>query len=328
MTQQARDQLGRFGIWRGEGQVTPELAVSIEELGFGALWLGSATGDLAAAEEFLAATTTLIVATGIVNMWQYEPHQVAASFRRVEDRFAGRFLLGVGAGHPEVTQQYAQPYDTLSRYVDTLLADGVPAGSLVLAALGPKVLRLAAERTAGAHPYLVTPDYTRQAREILGPGPLLAPEQKVVVSPDAGQARAIGRSRVEQPYLGLANYTANLRRLGWTDADLSGWRERRPDRRAGRPRQRRPGGGAPHRAPRRRGGPREHPAAHPARRRPGRGLPGASRGPRAPLSQGGPSWAAWRAPPGRKRPPPPGARRPGSLRRCAGCSSQTGRYRP
>jgi probable F420-dependent oxidoreductase len=222
MTQQARDQLGRFGIWRGEGQVTPELAVSIEELGFGALWLGSATGDLAAAEEFLAATTTLIVATGIVNMWQYEPHQVAASFRRVEDRFAGRFLLGVGAGHPEVTQHYAQPYDTLSRYVDTLLADGVPAGSLVLAALGPKVLRLAAERTAGAHPYLVTPDYTRQARQILGPGPLLAPEQKVVVSPDAGQARAIGRSRVERPYLGLANYTANLRRLGWTDADLSG----------------------------------------------------------------------------------------------------------
>jgi len=222
MTQQARDQLGRFGIWRGEGQVTPELAVSIEELGFGALWLGSATGDLAAAEEFLAATTTLIVATGIVNMWQYQPHQVAASFRRVEDRFAGRFLLGVGAGHPEVTQQYAQPYDTLSRYLDTLLADGVPAGSLVLAALGPKVLRLAAERTAGAHPYLVTPDYTRQARQILGPGPLLAPEQKVVVSPDAGQARAIGRSRVERPYLGLANYTANLRRLGWTDADLSG----------------------------------------------------------------------------------------------------------
>jgi len=222
MTQQARDQLGRFGIWRGEGQVTPELAVSIEELGFGALWLGSATGDLAAAEEFLAATTTLIVATGIVNMWQYQPHQVAASFRRVEDRFAGRFLLGVGAGHPEVTQQYAQPYDTLSRYLDTLLADGVPPGSLVLAALGPKVLRLAAERTAGAHPYLVTPDYTRQARQILGPGPLLAPEQKVVVSPDAGQARAIGRSRVERPYLGLANYTANLRRLGWTDADLSG----------------------------------------------------------------------------------------------------------
>jgi probable F420-dependent oxidoreductase len=221
MSQQARDHLGRFGIWRGERQVTPELAATIEDLGFGALWLGSASGDLAAAEEFLAATTTLILATGIVNMWQYEAHDVAASFRRVEERFPGRFLLGVGAGHPEVVQQYAKPYDTLARYVDALLGDGVPAGSLVLAALGPKVLRLAAERTAGAHPYLVTPDYTGQARKILGPGPLLAPEQKVVLGTDPGQARAIGRPRVE-PYLGLANYTANLRRLGWTDADLSG----------------------------------------------------------------------------------------------------------
>jgi probable F420-dependent oxidoreductase len=222
MSQQARDHLGRFGIWRGEGQVTPELAATIEELGFGALWLGSARGDLAAAEEFLAATTTLIVATGIVNMWQYEAHDVAASFRRVDERFPGRFLLGVGAGHPEMAQQYARPYDTLARYVDSLLGDGVPAGSLVLAALGPKVLRLAAERTAGAHPYLVTPDYTGQARKILGPGPLLAPEQKAVLGTDPGPARAIGRSRVEKPYLGLANYTANLRRLGWTDADLSG----------------------------------------------------------------------------------------------------------
>ncbi|MGD0923596.1 MAG: TIGR03620 family F420-dependent LLM class oxidoreductase [Streptosporangiaceae bacterium] len=222
MTQQARDQVGRFGIWRSERQVTPELAATVEELGFGALWLGSANGDLAAAEEFLAATTTLTVATGIVNMWQYEPHQVAASFRRVEERFPGRFLLGVGAGHPEVTQQYAKPYDTLARYVGTLLDDGVPAGRLVLAALGPKVLRLAGERTAGAHPYLVTPGYTAQARKILGPGPLLAPEQKVVIGTDPVQARAIGRPRVEKPYLGLANYTANLRRLGWTDADLSG----------------------------------------------------------------------------------------------------------
>jgi len=222
MSQQARDHLGRFGIWRGERQVAAELAATIEDLGFGALWLGSARGDLAAAEDCLAATTSLIVATGIVNMWQYEAPGVAASFRRVQERFPGRFLLGVGAGHPEMTQHYARPYDALARYVDTLLDDGVPAGRLVLAALGPKVLRLAAGRTAGAHPYLVTPEYTAQARKILGPGPLLAPEQKVVVSTDAGQARAIGRSRVEKPYLALANYTANLRRLGWTDADLSG----------------------------------------------------------------------------------------------------------
>ena len=222
MSQQARDHLGRFGIWRGERQVTPELAATVENLGFGALWLGSARGDLAAAEDCLAATTSLVVATGIVNMWQYEASGVAASFRRVQERFPDRFLLGVGAGHPEMVQQYARPYDTLVRYVNALLADGVPAASLVLAALGPRVLRLAAERTAGAHPYLVTPGYTGAARKIIGPGPLLAPEQKVVLATDAGQARAIGRPRVEKPYLGLANYTTNLRRLGWTDADLSG----------------------------------------------------------------------------------------------------------
>ncbi len=128
MSHQARDQIGRFGIWRGEHQITPELAARIEELGFGALWLGSASGDLAAAGEFLAATTTLTVATGIVNMWQYQADELAASFRRVQQRFPGRILLGVGAGHPEMTQQYARPYDTLARYVGTLLDHGVPAG--------------------------------------------------------------------------------------------------------------------------------------------------------------------------------------------------------
>ncbi len=128
----------------------------------------------------------------------------------------------MGAGHREATQQYAKPYDTLAGYVDVLLGDGVPAQSLVLAALGPKVLRLAAERTAGAHPYLVTPEYTRRARAILGTGPLLAPEQKAVLVTDPERARAIGRQRVRSHYLGLVNYTSNLRRLGWSDEDLSG----------------------------------------------------------------------------------------------------------
>jgi probable F420-dependent oxidoreductase len=130
-------------------------------------------------------------------------------------------VLGVGAGHREATQEYQRPYDTLAAYVDTLLADGVPRQPLVLAALGPRVLGLAAERTGGAIPYLVTPEHTRQAREILGQGPLLAPEHKVVLDTDTAQARALGRARVERPYLGLVNYTSNLRRLGWTDEDLS-----------------------------------------------------------------------------------------------------------
>lgn len=217
-----RDQLGRFGVWRGGRQVTPELAVALEQFGYGTLWIGgSPGGDLAQVEQLLAATTTLKLATGIVNIWQDDASTVAASFRRIEGRHPGRFLLGVGAGHQEASQQYARPYATLARYVDVLLAEGVPRNSLVLAALGPKVLRLAAERTAGAHPYLITPEHTRQARDILGAGPLLAPEQKVVLETDPERARAIGRPRVRDPYLGLINYTNNLRRLGWGDDDLS-----------------------------------------------------------------------------------------------------------
>jgi probable F420-dependent oxidoreductase len=221
-TGRARDRLGRFGVWRGGRQVTPELAVALGQFGYGTLWIGgSPTGDLAQIEQLLAATTTLTLATGIVNIWQDDASTVATSFRRIESRYPGRFLLGVGAGHREAIQQYAKPYETLARYVDVLLAEGVPRDSLVLAALGPKVLRLAAERTAGAHPYLVTPEHTRQARDILGAGPVLAPEQKVVLEADPERARAIGRPSVHKPYLGLVNYTNNLRRLGWSDDDLS-----------------------------------------------------------------------------------------------------------
>ena len=221
MTQARR--LGRFGVWRSASLVTPELAAGIERLGFGALWLGSSpAGDLVRAEELLGATTTLTLATSIVNMWRDRPEDVARSFARVQRRHPGRFLLGVGAGHREATQRYARPYETLARYVDVLQAGGVPRNSLVLAALGPKVLGLARDRAAGAIPYLVPPEHTRQARAVLGPGPLLAPEHKVVLDTDPGRARALGRTRVQRPYLDLVNYTSNLRRLGWGDADLSG----------------------------------------------------------------------------------------------------------
>jgi probable F420-dependent oxidoreductase len=221
MAGHARDDLGRYGVWRGGGMLTPDLAAVIERAGFGALWVGgSPDGDLAQVEELIAATTTLTVATGIVNIWKDDPRVVAESFARIESRHPGRFLLGVGAGHREATQEYARPFEALEQYVDTLLDSGVPAGSLVLAALGPRVLRLSAQRTAGAHPYLVTPEHTQLARGILGTGPLLAPEQKVVLETDPALARAIGRPRVQRPYLSLVNYTSNLRRLGWTDDDL------------------------------------------------------------------------------------------------------------
>ncbi len=146
---------------------------------------------------------------------------VAASFARVAGRHPGRFLLGVGAGHREATQQYARPYQALARYVDVLQAGGVPRDSLVLAALGPKVLGLARDLAAGAIPYLVPPEHTRQARAVLGRGPLLAPEHKVVLDTDPDRARALGRTTVH-PHLSMVNYTSNLRRLGWTGDDLSG----------------------------------------------------------------------------------------------------------
>jgi len=216
-------RLGRFGVWRSASLVTPELAAGIERLGFGALWLGSSpAGNLIQAGELLDATTTLTLATSIVNMWRDQPEDVAGSFARVHRRHPGRFLLGIGAGHREAAAQYARPYETLARYVDVLQAGGVPRNSLVLAALGPRVLGLARDRAGGAIPYLVPPEHTRRARAVLGQGPLLAPEHKVVLDTDPDRARALGRTRVQRPYLGLVNYTSNLRRLGWSEADLSG----------------------------------------------------------------------------------------------------------
>jgi probable F420-dependent oxidoreductase len=222
MTSELADRLGKFGIWLGATQTTPELAAAVERLGYGALWLGSSPGgDLALADQLLSATTTLNVGTSIVNMWKDDAVTVAQSYARVQAKHPDRFVLGVGAGHPEATQQYASPYDTLATYVDQLIANHVPAHRIVLAALGPRVLRLSADRTGGAVPYLVPPEHTRTAREILGPDRLLAPEHKAVVDTDAARARALGRARVSNPYLHLVNYTSNLRRLGFTDEDVA-----------------------------------------------------------------------------------------------------------
>jgi probable F420-dependent oxidoreductase len=215
--------LGRLGAWIPQGDVTPELVAELEHLGYGAVWLGSSPGgDLEVAERLLAGTERIVVATGIVNVWKDDAGVVAAAHHRLTERYPGRFLLGIGIGHPEATAEYRRPLDVLTGYLDRLDEEGVPAGERVLAALGPKVLRLSAERSAGAHPYLVPPEHTRQARSILGPQALLAPEQKVVVESDPVRARAIGRPVVANPYLGMTNYVTNLRRAGFDDDDLSG----------------------------------------------------------------------------------------------------------
>jgi probable F420-dependent oxidoreductase len=217
-----REQIGRYGVWQSSRVLTPELAPEVQAAGYGALWLGAADADLTGAEAALAATSTLVVATGIVNVWQTDAPSLARAYARVAGKYGDRFVLGVGTGHREMSQQYEKPYDTLAAFVETLLGAGVPAERMVLAALGPRVLRLAAERTAGAHPYLVPPEHTRWARAEIGAGPLLAPEQKVVLDPDPERGRTLARTKVENPYLGMVNYTNSLRRLGFTDEDLAG----------------------------------------------------------------------------------------------------------
>ena len=213
-------ELGRYGIWQRTSDVTDEVAREVEVLGFGALWVGgSPQGGLQRVESTLDATTTLRVATGIVNMWREEANLVARSFHRIEERHPGRFLLGVGIGHPEATSEYRKPYETIVRYLDDLEGAGVPLDRVVLAALGPRVLKLSGERTAGAHPYLTTPRHTRFAREVLGDGPLLAPEQTVALGADP-EASELAREFVAR-YLRLVNYRNNLLREGWSEEDLA-----------------------------------------------------------------------------------------------------------
>jgi probable F420-dependent oxidoreductase len=214
-----KPNLGRFGSF-GMG-VTPEQAKDIEALGYGAVWVGgSPPAELDWVEPILEKTTTLQVATGIVNIWTADAGQVSESFHRIDEAYAGRFLLGIGVGHPEMQTAYKKPYDALTEYLDKLDEYGVPKDRRVVAALGPKVLKLSSQRSAGAHPYLTTPEHTAQAREVIGPDAFLAPEHKVVLTTDADQARAIGRKALDI-YLGLANYLNNFKRLGFTDDDLA-----------------------------------------------------------------------------------------------------------
>jgi probable F420-dependent oxidoreductase len=215
-----KPDLGRFGAWLPTRSITPELAAQIESLGFRAIWIGgSPDADLAWVDAALAGTASVQLATGIVNIWTAPAPEVAESFQRIESAHPGRFLLGIGAGHREHTEDYTKPYDALVGYLDELDAAMVPTSRRVLAALGPRVLQLSAERSAGAHPYLTTPEHTAKARELVGSSVFLAPEHKVVLTTDRDEARAIGRRYLEH-YLGLSNYVNNWLRLGFTQDDV------------------------------------------------------------------------------------------------------------
>ncbi|MYW47616.1 LLM class F420-dependent oxidoreductase [Streptomyces sp. SID161] len=227
MTTALKETVGRYGIWsvelrseepdrRGE---LDEAAAELEELGYGAVWLGgNSTVDHAA--PLIGATRRIAVGTSIQSVWQQDADTTAAGFTEVEAAHPGRFVLGLGVSHGPLVKDYRRPYAAMTEYLDALDTAGVPAERRVLAALGPRMLGLSRDRAAGAIPYLVTPEHTARAREILGDRPLLAPEFKVVLEPDPARARETARAYLAR-YLQLPNYTGNLLRLGFTEDDIA-----------------------------------------------------------------------------------------------------------
>ena len=221
-----RSTLGRVGIWARELRFDPDpsaiahAAAELEEQGWSALWIPDAGGDIfGAVDVLLDATRSVAIATGILNIWMQDPEEVA---RESNARWeSGRFVLGLGASHAALVEQYARPYSAMREYLDALDAatPPVPDGARLLAALGPKMVALSGDRAAGAHPYLVTTEHTRRAREILGPDAVLAPELGVVLDGDVARGRERAREHVAD-YLELPNYANSMRRMGFTDDDL------------------------------------------------------------------------------------------------------------
>ncbi|MEV0573364.1 MULTISPECIES: LLM class F420-dependent oxidoreductase [unclassified Streptomyces] len=231
MTSETREAFGQVGIWSGAlhgsrtddaGRAAIAEALSeLDDLGYGTVWIGgSPSPDDAAA--VVSATRSVTVATGILSIWDHPAQDVAARIAAIEADARGRFVLGLGVSHGPMVPQYAKPYSAMVAYLDALDSATPPVepGRRVLAALGPKMLKLATARAAGAHPYLVTTEHTAEAREALGPDALLAPELTVVLDTDLDRARTTARTMLSM-YLQLPNYTDNLLRLGFTESDFA-----------------------------------------------------------------------------------------------------------
>ena len=214
-------ELGVLGAYVAAAHSTTEQAIALEQAGYGAIWLAaSPAADLRQAERLLDATSRIVVGTSVLNVWQADADTVAESYHRIAGNHPDRLLIGIGAGHRETDTGYTSPIVKITTYLDTLTAAGVPADRLLLAALGPRMLRLAADRVAGTLTLQVTPEHTRRARETLGTGKMVVPGHGVVLDTDVERARATGRAAIE-PLLGIANYANNLRRIGYTDHDLT-----------------------------------------------------------------------------------------------------------
>jgi probable F420-dependent oxidoreductase len=231
-------KLGNLGVWAPtDGLTAPaaaEFALRVERWGYSALWIPEAFGRnvLVHAGWLLAATRRLIVASGIANVYARDALAMRGAQLALAEQSQGRFLLGLGVSHAKMVEsvrghQYdPKPVSYMRAYLERMLAAPYTAQAppdappVVLAALGPKMLELAAELTMGAHPYCVTPEHTATARAILGPGKWLCPEQKVLLVSDPATARGIARQALGF-YLAAPNYANNLKRLGFTDADLA-----------------------------------------------------------------------------------------------------------
>jgi probable F420-dependent oxidoreductase len=217
--------LGKVGVWtsyRPFGiERAGEAAKLLEQLGYSAWWLGGSP-HVPDVRPILEATSTLVAATGILNVWINDPAETAAAGAAVRADFPERFMLGIGIGHPEATSDYRRPLTTMRAFLEGLDASPTPppVEERCLAALRPKMLELARERTAGAHSYFVPVEHTHAARERLGSGKLLVPELACVVDTDSARARAVARDYAKL-YLGLRNYTQNLLDLGFTEDDIA-----------------------------------------------------------------------------------------------------------
>jgi probable F420-dependent oxidoreductase len=219
--------IGKYGIWNGGGLrgedpslrgERSEAAAELEELGFGAIWLGG-NSSAANAAPLLEATSRIAVGTSIQSIWEHEADSAAASFADLDAAHSGRFVLGLGVSHAQRAEQYRRPYSALVAYLDALDKAGAPAEGRVLAALGPRTVELARDRAASSIPYLITADQTARSRELLGEAPTLAPELKVVLESDPARARSLARDYLAI-YLALPNYTNNFLRNGFTEDDL------------------------------------------------------------------------------------------------------------
>ena len=227
--------LGKVGIWSRELRYHPDrgaraaAAAELEDLGYSAIFIPDAGGDvLGEVEHLLAATRRIPVATGVLNIWMHDPAELASRRAGLVAHFGPRFLLGLGSSHAPLVESamrgpYTRPYSKMVEYLDALdaAAPPVPAQERMLAALGPRMLALARARAGAAHPYLVPPEHTALARQALGPGRVLAPEQAVVLDTDPRRGRDRARAFVGD-YLALPNYVRNLRHLGFGDDDFRG----------------------------------------------------------------------------------------------------------